>query len=281
MRLRVILVFFVPAVLLVLTVWFIVQYIRRIRQCGLADKTAEGTVTKVRSRAFTKDLYKFTAFVRYEADGRVYETKNLPYAENTPECPFKEGDAVTVHYPADHPECGFVRDGMRSPAEGALVAACCFSVLLFVFLLVIDSLVWWFTLPERKLIGAVRLAGMALVFLGFGAAAIWLYLSRRRAVPATGTVREVKRFGKQTALLTACQIDGEERVLLIPKEPSDKREYAAGDSIELRVPRDASQTWIWRKQSKGNAVLCGFTFVLGLVCLLNWLLEDLFKLLKM
>ena len=285
MRIRVMLVLLIPALLLLLTVWLVLRYFRQLSRCRLADQTVQGIVTKVISKAYSKELYKFTALVRYEADGQTYEKKNLPYPENTPDCPIKEGDTVTVHYPAGHPEDGFVRDGMRAPAESRLIAACCAFILLFVLLLITDSLVryatGWFTLPERKLIGAVRLGGMVLLLLGMAAAAAALLLSRRRAVPATGTVREVKQYGRQTAILAECLIGGEQRVLFVPKEPADKREYAAGDSIVLRVPRDASQAWIDRKQGKGTVILNVIAYAAGFACILSWLIGDLLKLLKM
>lgn len=280
MRIRVILVLLVFAVMLLLTLWAVLRCIRLRRLFRTADAAAEGTVTRVRTARIARTLYRYTVFVRYEADGNTFETKYQPPAEESPECPLREGSAAAVRYRTGHPETGFVQGGGQTPADFAVITALCFAMLLFFMLLCTGSLVryplGWFTVPERRLLGIVRLTGMALFLLAFAAAGIWVLLIYRRAVPLTGTVLEIRKVLRQTILRTECEIGGEYRTVDLPQDRSDKREFAVGDRIELRcLPQHPNEIRIYRKRRKAEIMLGVIAGCFMVWQLADWLTEDL------
>ncbi|MBR5405006.1 MAG: DUF3592 domain-containing protein [Oscillospiraceae bacterium] len=280
MRIRVILVLLVPAVLLLLTVRTVLRCIRMRRLFRTADAAAEGTVTKVRAAKLTRTLYSYTVSVRYEADGKTFETKHRLPAEESPECPMEAGSTAEVRYRTGHPETGFMQGSGQSSADLATITALCAAILLFLVLLCSGSLVryplGWFTVPERRLLGIVRLTGIALFLLAFAALGVWTLLIYRRAVPLTGTVLEVRKVLRQTILRTECEMNGEYRTVDLPKDKSDKREFSVGDRIELRcLPQYPNEIRIYRKKRRAEIVLGVITGCFMAWQLADWLAEDL------
>ena len=281
MRIRVFLMFLLPLLFLLLTIRTILRFIRRRKRVHNADAAAEGTVTKVRSSKVQKDCYQFTAAVRYEVDGQTYQTKFKPFAQNTPDCSVREGDTVTVHYQAGYPAEGFVQ---REAYVTDITGIICSVLPLFFSVMLIDSFIhWdigWFTLPERRLIGAIRLILLALMFLGLIAVTTWALLKSRRSEPYEGTIREIKQFGRQTVLCTEYEINSEKQIMPIPKEASDKRNYAVGDSIRFRMA-GGLLIGIEQEKNKSKRIAYGLLPVIGSVFLLLMLLEELHRLQQM
>lgn len=228
-----------------------------------------------------KDCYQFTAAVRYEVDGQTYQTKFKPFAQNTPDCSVREGDTVTVHYQAGYPAEGFVQ---REAYVTDITGIICSVLPLFFSVMLIDSFIhWdigWFTLPERRLIGAIRLILLALMFLGLIAVTTWALLKSRRSEPYEGTIREIRQFGRQTVLCTEYEVSGEKQIIPLPKEASDKRNYAVGDSVRFRMA-GGLLIGMERENSKGESIANWIFPVIGSVLLFVMLLSDLQRLLKM
>ena len=228
-----------------------------------------------------KDCYQFTAAVRYEVDGQTYQTRFRPFAQNTPDCSVRDGDAVTVHYQAGYPAEGFVQRELYVTDFAYII---CAVLLLFFSVMLIDSYIcWdigWFTLPERRLIGAIRLILMALMFLGIIAVTIWVLQKSSRSEPYEGTIREIKQFGRQTVLCTEYEINRENQFMPLPKEASDKRNYAVGDRIRFRMA-GGLLIGIEQEKSKIKRIAYRLLPVIVSVVLLLLLLEDLHRLLQM
>lgn len=281
MRIRVFLIFLLPLLFLLLALWTLLRFFRRRKRMNHADAAAEGTVTEIRSRKLQTDFYQFTATVRYEADGQTYQTKFHPLAESTPDCSVRKGDAVTVHYQTGYPAEGFVQ---REVSTRDLAVILCAVMPLFFSVMLTDSFIrsdiGWFTLPERRLIGAIRFGLLALMFLGLLAFSILLLLKSRRSVPYEGTLREIRQIGGRTVLFIEYEINGEKQIIQIMKESADKRNYAVGDSIRFRM-NGGLLIGIERKKSKGESIAYGFFLIAGSVLLLCMLLEDLQRLLNM
>lgn len=286
MRIRVFLLFLAPLLFLLLTVRSILRCVRLRRRFLQADCDTEGTVTAVRSQQIRKGLYSFSAAARYTVDGKTYSAKFRPFAENTPECPFRQGDPVTVHYQAEHPEDGFVLN-TQSKLMSAFGLILCMYMLLFCTLLITGSIVrfdtGWFTLSERRLIGAVRLAGLTLILLAFIVVMLLavLALSKKSGNTLTGTVREIRQFGKQTVLCTEYVHRGKTQFIRLPKEPGDKQEYAVGDSVRFRMIWDSILLSIERPKKKSGSAFYWFVLFAAAAALSGFLIEDLLDLLKL
>ncbi len=281
MRIRVFLIFLLPLLFLLLTIRTVLRFLRRRKRIQNADAAAEGTVTKVRCSKVQREYYQFTAAVRYKVDGQTYHTKFKPLPQNTPDCSVREGDAVTVHYQTGFPAEGFVqRETYGTDIAGIL----CTVMPLFFTVMLTDSLIrWdtgWFTLPERRLIGAIRLSLLALMFLGLIVLSIWVFLKSRRSEPYEGTIREIRQFGRQTVLCTEYEINGEKQIIPLLKEAADKRNYAVGDRIRFRMAGGLLVS-IEQDKSKGESFAQWFFPVIGSVLLFLMLLSDLQRLLKM
>ena len=74
MRIRVFLVFLLPLLFLLLLIWMIVRYVRRRKRLIHADSVAEGTVTDVRSKPVSKEIYHFTAVLDLKNQTRFYHS---------------------------------------------------------------------------------------------------------------------------------------------------------------------------------------------------------------
>lgn len=278
MRIRVLLVFLLPAVLLVLTVWLTAEYLLRRRRFRTAGAVTDGTVVRVRSKKIRTNLYTFTAFVRYEADGQTYQTKFSLYPENTPDCAVKAGDILTVRYPEGSPAKGFAACDLRYTMTAA-AAAVGTGAGLFLVLLITDSLVrypiGWFTLPERRLIAFVRVAGMGLIVLAAAVLFLRELILMRHGVPVTATVREVRTCGKQTLICADCETDGTVFSLRLAKSPSDKHKYEAGEIISLRRhPHDPTQFMIERRRRLPETVFTVFMTAWGIAALVFMLIGE-------
>ena len=281
MRIRVLLLFLLPALLLALTVWIVLRFARRCKRFRLADSAAAGTVTEVRTQTIQKGVYSFKVFVRYEIGGNPYQTKYKLPTQLSPEPPVKAGDAVTVHYQAGYPAEGIVRNDTAIP----LIPLVCTFILLFVSVLVTGSFAQfdtgWFTQPERRAIGVIRLVFMALGFLGIFAVLVWMTPSRRRGIPLEGTVREIKQAGKQTVIYADCEIKGVQHTVLLAKETGDTREYAAGDSIALRMKEGGAVFWVDRAYRKSEIIKYGIVGLCIVAAAVLVLADELIKLKKL
>ena len=281
MRIRVFLIFLLPLLFLLLTIRTVLRFLRRRKRVQNADAAAEGTVTKVRCSKVQREYYQFTAAVRYKVDGQTYHTKFKPLPQNTPDCSVRKGDAVTVHYQTGFPAEGFVqRETYGTDIAGIL----CTVMPLFFTVMLTDSLIrWdigWFTLPERRLIGAIRLILLALMFLAPIVLSIWVFLKSRRSEPYEGTIREIRQFGRQTVLCTEYEINGDKQIIPLLKGAADKRNYAVGDRIRFRMA-GGLLIGMEREKSKGESIANCIFPVIGSVLLFLMLLEDLQRLLKM
>lgn len=281
MRFRVFLIFLLPLLFLLLTIGTVLRFLRRRKRMQNADAAAEGTVTKVRCSKVQREYYQFTAVVRYKVDGQTYHTKFKPLPQNTPDCSVRKGDAVTVHYQTGFPAEGFVQRETYGTDIAGIVSA---VMLLFISVMLTDSFIrrdiGWFTLPERRLIGAIRFSLLALMFLGLIAVAIRLFLKSRRSEPFEGTIREIKQLGRQTVLCTEYEINGEKQIIPLLKEAADKRNYAVGDRIRFRMAGGLLIS-IERENSKGESIANWIFPVIGSVLLFVMLLSDLQRILKM
>ena len=282
MKIRVFLVFLLPLLFLLLLIRMIVRFVRLRKRLIHADSVAEGTVTNVRSKPISKKIYQFTAYVQYEVNGKTYQTKFKPDSDVTPDCSVKIGDTVKVHYQSGYPAEGAVRCAMQS---SELIAVICVYLPFYFTLMLTDCFVQtdvgWFTLPERRLIGAIRLAGMIINALGFIVLTVMLFRSNLSTEPISGTIREIRQIGKQTIFNTEYVIDGETCSLQIPKESEDTREYAVGDSIRFRLLLGGAIVSPVRESVK-NRGLAYFLFTLLVVAVLfGFLLEDLIQLLHL
>ena len=282
MRIRVFLVFLLPLLFLLLLIWMIVRFVRRRKRLIHADSVAEGTVTDVRSKPVSKEIYQFTAYVQYEVNGKTYQTKFKPDSDVTPDCSVKVGDKRKVHYQSGYPAEGAVRCAMQS-AE--LIPVICVYLPFFFTLMLTDCFVrtdvGWFTLPERRLIGAIRLAGMMINALAFIVLIVVLFRSNLRAEPISGTIREIRQIGKQTILRTEYEIDGETISLQLPKDSGDTREYAVGDSIRFRLLLGDSIVSPVREDGKNRSLAYILFTLLAVAVLSGVLLEELFRLLHL
>lgn len=282
MRIRVFLVFLLPLLFLLLLVRMTVRFVRQRKRLQHADSAAAGTVTDVRCKQFSKELYHFTAYVQYEVNGKTYQTKFKPDSDVSPNCAVKVGDAVKVHYHSGNPADGAVRCALQG---SELAAVICVYLPLFFSLMLTDCFVrtdvGWFTLPERRLIGAIRLAGLTLNALGFGVLAVILLRSARRAETVSGTIREIRQFGKQTVFCTEYVLDGETCTIRIPKEAGDTQEFAVGDSIHFRLLFGGAVVSMPRADGKDRSIWYFISTLLGVAGLCKYLLEDLFRLLRL
>ena len=281
MRFRVFLIFLLPLLFLLLTIGTVLRFLRRRKRMQNADATAEGNVTKVRCSKVQREYYQFTAAVRYKVDGQTYHTKFKPLPQNTPDCSVRKGDAVTLHYQTGFPAEGFVQRETFGTDIAGIVSA---VMLLFISVMLTDSFIrrdiGWFTLPERRLIGAIRLSLLALMFLALIVLSIWVFLKSRRSEPYEGTIREIKQLGRQTVLCTEYEVSGEKQIIPLPKEASDKRNYAVGDSVRFRMAGGLLVS-IEQEKSKGESIANWIFPVIGSVLLFLMLLSDLQRLLKM
>ena len=282
MRIRVFLVFLLPLLFLLLFIRMAVRFVRQRRLLLHADAVTDGTVTDVRSRQFSRELYQFTAYVQYKVNGQTYQTKFKPDTEAAPDCAVKAGDTVKVHYPSGNPAEGAVRCAMQSAELAAVI--CAYLPMLFSLMLTdcfARTDIGWFTLPERRLIGAIRLAGLAVNALGFVVLAVLLLRSARRTEPVSGTIREIRLIGKQTVLCTEYMIDGEVCCIRLPKESGDTREYAVGDGIRFRLLFGGAVVSVVREERKGRSMLYFLLTLLVAAGMLALLTEDFVRLLHL